>query len=203
MALVERPKPYSRPEQKLLTPEEFIVLEKRLMSTNVQVPFAIGKNSGLRASEVYGLRWRDFDFENNTFEVQRQFQKRELKEGGKVWHLVPVKTPKSERKVYFGEEFSQYMQFVKKMQEENRKRLGKFYKSNIINAAMDRNHPEIVETWEVEDFVCVKENGSMLSPDSNKVISRIAKEMKIAILTTSYPLYIACGKLYSEGLCNN
>lgn len=42
---------------------------------------------------------------------------------------------------------------------------------------MDRYHPEKGETIIVEDFVCVKENGAMLSPDSNKVISRIAKDM--------------------------
>ena len=177
MALVERPRPYARPEKVLLTPEEFNTLEKRLMSTNVQVAFTVGKNSGLRASEVYGLRWSDFDFENNTFEVKRQLQKRELKEGGKVWHLVPVKTPKSERTIYFGEEFSQYMQFVKKMQEENRKRYGKCYKNNTIKESMDKYHPELGEVITVEDFICVKEDGAMLSPDSNKVISRIAKEM--------------------------
>ena len=126
----------------------------------------------IRASEVYALRWSDFDFENKTFEVRKQLQKRDG-----IWHLVPTKTPKSERTVYFGEEFSQYMQFVKKMQVGNKKRLGQFYKSNIVKVAMDRNHPEIVEIEDIDDFVCVKEDGSMLSPDSNKVISRIAKEM--------------------------
>ncbi len=172
MELVERPRPYARPEKVLLTPEQFSSLEQRLISTNVQVAFTIGKNSGLRASEVYALRWSDFDFENKTFEVRKQLQKRDG-----IWHLVPTKTPKSERTVYFGEEFSQYMQFVKKMQDGNKKRLGQFYKSNIVKVAMDRNHPEIVEIEDIDDFVCVKEDGSMLSPDSNKVISRIAKEM--------------------------
>ena len=174
MALVERPKPYSRPEQKLLTPEELNSLEKRLVSTNVQVPFAIGKNSGLRASEVYALMWSDIDFENKTFKVTKQLQKREG-----IWHLVPLKTPKSERTIYFGEEFAEYLQFVKKMQEENRKRYGKCYKKNTIKSSMDKYHPELGEVITVEDFVCVKENGEMLSPDSNKVISRIAKEMGI------------------------
>ena len=177
MALVERPRPYARPEKVLLTPEEFNSLEQRLLSTNVQVPFTISKNSGLRASEVYALRWSDIDFENKTFEVKKQLQKREIADGKKVWCLVPVKTPKSERVVYMGEEFAEYLQFVKKMQEENKKRLGKFYKSNTIKESMDKFHPELGEVITVEDFVCVKENGEMLSPDSNKVISRIAKDM--------------------------
>lgn len=174
MALVERPKPYVRPEQKLLTPEEFNTLEKRLISTNVQVPFAIGKNSGCRASEVYAMRWRNVDFENKTIKVTQQLQKQ-----NGIWHLVPVKTTRSERIVYFGEEFAEYLQFVKKMQEENKKRLGKCYKSNTIKESMDKYHPELGEVITVEDFICVKEDGSMLSPDSNKVISRIAKEMGI------------------------
>jgi len=42
-----------------------------------------------------------------------------------------------------------------------------------------------------------------IAPSSTLAVDSLAKEMKIAILTTSYPLYIACGKLYSEGLCNN
>lgn len=174
MQLVERPKPYVRPEQKLLTPEEFNALEKRLMSTNVQVPFTISKNSGLRASEVYALRWSDIDFENKTFKVTKQLQKQ-----NGIWHLVPVKTTRSERIVYFGEEFAEYLQFVKKMQEENKKRLGKCYKNNIIKESMDKYHPELGKVITVKDFICVKEDGSMLSPDSNKVISRIAKEMGI------------------------
>ncbi len=170
MKLVERPEPYARPEKQLLTPEQFNILEQRLQSTNVQVAFTIAKNSGLRASEVYALRWSDFDFENNTFEVKRQLQKRKG-----IWCFVPVKTTKSERTVYFGEEFSQYMQFVREMQKENRKRYGKFYKNNLVKECMDRYHPEVEEIITVEDLVCVKENGEMLSPDSNKVISRIAK----------------------------
>ncbi len=172
MQAVERPRPYVRPEKQLLTPEEFNALEQRLQTTNVQVPFTIGKNSGLRASEVYGLRWSDFNFEKKTFEVKRQLQKR-----NGIWHLVPLKTPKSERTIYFGEEFSQYMQYVKKMQEEDKRRLGEFYKTNKVIESMDRYHPEISETIIVEDFVCVKNDGSMLSPDSNKFISRIAKQM--------------------------
>ncbi len=172
MQAVERPRPYARPEKQLLTPEQFNALEQRLQTTNVQVAFAIAKNSGLRASEVYALRWSDFDFEKKTFEVKRQLQKR-----NGIWHFVPLKTPKSERTIYFGEDFSEYMQYVKKMQNEDRRRLGEFYKSNKVGESMDRYHPEISETIIVEDFVCVKNDGSMLSPDSNKFISRIAKDM--------------------------
>ena len=179
MQCVEKPPKYVRPEMQMPTPEQFNALEQRLQTTNVQVPFTIGKNSGLRASEVYALRWSDFDFENNTFEVKRQLQKRELEEGENIWCFVPVKTPKSERTIYFGEGFSKYMQFVKKMQEDNRKRYGKLYKSNIIKECMDKHHPEVGEFITVEDLVCVKEKGDMLSPDSNKVISRVATAMGI------------------------
>ena len=168
MQYVDRPKEYVREEVKLLTPEQFNALEARLQSTNVQVAFAIGKNLGLRASEVYALRWQDFNFETNTVEVRKQLQKR-----NGIWCFAPTKTAKSARTVYFGEEFSKYMKFVKDLQDQNRKRLKEFYKSNKIINCMGKTE----ETIEVEDFVNVKENGSMLSPDSNKVISRIAKEM--------------------------
>ncbi len=168
MECVERPKQYSREEVKLLTPEQFNALEIRLQSTNVQIAFTIAKNTGLRASEVYALRWSDFDFEKNTLRVDKQLQKRKG-----IWCFAPTKTSKSVRTVYFGEDFSQYMQFVKELQEQNRKRLKEFYKCNKIIDCLGRTEETVI----VEDFVNVKENGDMLSPDSNKVISRIAKEM--------------------------
>ena len=174
MDCVERPPKYIRPEVQLPTPEQFNALEQRLQTTNVQVAFTIGKNTGLRCSEVYALRWSDFDFEKNCLKVNKQFQKVE-----RVWTFVDPKNEQSKRTVYFGEEFSQYMQFVKKIQEENRKRYGAYYKSNTV-----RNSVGILDAREgkmivVDDLVCVKEKGDMLSPDSNKVVSRIATEMGI------------------------
>ena len=63
------------------------------------------------------------------------------------------------------------------MQKQNRLRYKEFYiKSNkIVNAF--KNRPRSIVN--VEDFINVKQNGEMLTPDSNKVISRIAKEMGI------------------------
>jgi len=61
-------------------------------------------------------------------------------------------------------------------------------------------NPQVVRTAEMMDMKAIV---FVRGKEPSKEIVELAKEMKIAILTTSYPLYIACGKLYSEGLCNN
>lgn len=58
---------------------------------------------------------------------------------------------------------------------------------------------QVVRTAEMMDMkAIVFVRGKMPSDD----IISLAKDMKIAILTTSLPLYVACGKLYSAGLGN-
>ena len=168
MELVDRPRIRPREEVKLLSPEEFNALEERLRSTNVQIAFAIAKNTGLRASEVYGLRWSDINFEDNTLKIDRQLQRREG-----VWCFARPKTRAGIRTVKFGNAFAEYLQWVKEVQRENKARLRDFYKNNKILNCMGRTE----ELIEVEDFVVVKDNGEMLSPYSNRVITRIAKDM--------------------------
>jgi len=165
----------------LPTKEQLYALRERLETTNLQLAFVIGMGFGLRASEVYALRWSDFDFENNTVNITKQLQKRyEDENGNKVpgyWCFTDLKTEKSKRKIKFGNELSLFLQSVKSMQKQNRLRYKEFYiKTNkVVNAF--KNRPRSIVN--VEDFINVKQNGEMLIPDSNKVISRIAKEMGI------------------------
>ncbi len=174
MDCVERPPKYIRPEVQLPTPEQINALELRLQTTNVQVAFTIAKNTGLRCGEVYALRWSDIDFEKNCLRVNKQLKKVEG-----VWTFTDPKNFQSIRTVYFGEEFAQYLQFVKKLQEHNRKRYGEYYNSNTLRNSVGLLNPLQGKMIVVNDLVCVKEKGDMLSPDSNKVISRISKSMGI------------------------
>ena len=54
MALVERPRPYARPEKVLLTPEEFNSLEQRLLSTRKTT-----KKVKSRLSTIPWMNWTE------------------------------------------------------------------------------------------------------------------------------------------------
>ncbi len=58
-------------------------------------------------------------------------------------------------------------------------------------------NPQVVRTAEMMDIsAIVFVRGKC--PEENVI--NLAKSKDMAIFTTDYPLYIACGKLYSEGL---
>ena len=56
---------------------------------------------------------------------------------------------------------------------------------------------QVIRTAEMMDIVAIYfVRGKNPSPD----VVELAKEKDITILTTDYPLYLACGKLYENGL---
>ncbi len=56
---------------------------------------------------------------------------------------------------------------------------------------------QVIRTAEMMDIVAVCFVRGKNPPDE---VVELAKEKEITVLTTEYPLYIACGKLYKEGL---
>ena len=68
-------------------------------------------NTGLRRSELLGLKWSDIDFENNTLHVQRAI----VQTKGKIVIDRP-KSAKSDRIIPFSEDFGKYL---KKFQSDN------------------------------------------------------------------------------------
>lgn len=168
MERVEPPADLGNKGVVLPTNEQFISLQTRLESTFVQIPYNIGLGLGVRASECYALRWSDFDFDKNEVKICKQLQYRH-----KVWSIVPLKTPNAYRTIKFGPEFAEYLKSIKLIQAQNRLRFGEFYNNNKVVDATTRTET----TLEIADFVNVKENGEMLTTNSNKVITRIAKTM--------------------------
>ena len=169
MDRVEPPRDCVNKPVKLLSEEEFKILQNALATKRVQLPFNIGLALGLRVSETYGLRWSDFDFDKNEVHINRQLKKKKKK----VWCIAPPKTPNSVRVIKFGEDFASYLKAVKKYQEENKAKYGEFYQSNKVMNTLVK--PETMV--EITDFVNVKENGHFLTPYSNKVIGRTAREL--------------------------
>ncbi len=168
MDRVEPPRGCVNKPVKLLTEEEFKQLQSALSTKRVLLPYNIGLALGLRVGETYGLRWSDFDWDKNEVYVSRQLKRRK-----ESWCIAPTKTGNSVRVIKFGEEFARYLKEVKAMQEENKAKYGVFYKDNrVLNTLVK---PAVVV--DINDFVNVKENGEFMTPYSNKVIGRTAREL--------------------------
>ena len=58
-------------------------------------------------------------------------------------------------------------------------------------------NPQVVRTAEMMDMKAIV---FVRGKDPGEDIINLAKEANIAVLSTELPLYVACGKLYSEGL---
>lgn len=54
------------------TPEQVAALMDRVAGTEWEMPVILGGLYGMRRSEILGLRWRNVDLENNTFDVVEQ-----------------------------------------------------------------------------------------------------------------------------------
>ena len=54
------------------TPEQVRALMQRVEGTVWEMPVILGGLYGMRRSEILGLRWRNVDLENNTFDVSEQ-----------------------------------------------------------------------------------------------------------------------------------
>ena len=147
--------------------EELRLMADRLKETNIKTSFYIALNTGLRESEVFGLRWQDIDFENKRIKVNKQLLFQDRK-----WCFCPLKTINAYRSVNITESFCNYLKKLKAEQEESKKLYGDGYKRNFVTDRLERNKEKLLE---ISDFVNVKINGELLSTNSIKFMSRIFK----------------------------
>lgn len=104
---------------------------------------------GLRRGEIIGMRWSSIDFENKTISVTGTIKDRGGKgtEVGKLYFEPTAKNLSSLRSFPLSDSMITYLQQVKDSQDK-RKNTIKLYNHN----------------W--DDFVCVKNNGDLISLDS-------------------------------------
>jgi len=170
MHKVVPPKNKNTKDIKVYTLEELNLLNTRLSTTNLQPAFQTGINTGVRAGECYALRWSDVDFDNNSIVINKQLQYY-----NKRWCFTTLKTQNSYRAIKISNSFKQYLLNLKKQQELSKQFYEASYKINVIIDARSNTNKAV----KVDDFINVKPNGQMLTPYSNKVISRIASECGI------------------------
>ena len=162
------PDPRHISEIRAYSKDELKLISDRLKETNIKTSFYIALNTGLRESEVFGLRWQDIDFENKRIKVNKQLLFQDRK-----WCFCPLKTINAYRSVNITDSFCNYLKKLKSEQDESRKLYGDGYKRNFVTDRLERNKENLME---IADFVNVKINGEMLSTNSIKFMSRICKD---------------------------
>lgn len=163
------PDPRHVKEYHYLSREERQKIQKRIVSTNVQVAYYLALNTGVRVSECFALRWSDVDFSNRKVRINKQLRYEDRK-----WCFTPLKTTNSYRDVNVTPTFIRYLQEVKRYQEEAQAFYGDGYCPG--NVLWDRRGKNQDERMVVRDLINVKQNGAMLTPNSEKFLAKIIRE---------------------------
>lgn len=127
------------------------ILERFPYKSNMYIPLQIAFNTGMRASEVMSLTWDCVDLKNGTIRVEKILYRNDFKQ----WVFGPPKTNSSIRIIKIGATLLNILKRHAEDQEGNRKKYGQYYIKHDF------------------DFVCLKENGELLTVDSLKYLSRV------------------------------
>lgn len=132
-------------ELKIISMEDFKLIRNYVsVSDPFYLPMMISFQTGLRRAEVCGLEWSDIDFEENTLSVERIM----IGTKGSSYEIGTPKTKASYRTIVLGSTLTALLKKMKNRQKENKL----FYGQNYFDS----------------DFVCVKENGQPVTPNSVK-----------------------------------
>lgn len=138
----------SRDDLKIITVKQFSQIIDFFGKDSAEIiPFFIAFYTGMRRGEVTGLEWNNVDLVNgeiNVIQQMKQFSAHDIRVG-------KLKTPASRRTVLIGDELVSILKKQRLRQSENRLRYGKRYYES--------------------DFVCTKENGKPITPNSIKYLS--------------------------------
>ncbi len=136
---------FQRAENKVTALDRDVMLAfmEYIKDTDYYLPFFIATQTGLRRGEVLGLTWDNIDFENNRLTVDKalvKLKKSDLK-------LTETKTSSSNRTILMTKTLADKLKEAKSLKEEKRKHYGSYY-------------------YEGADFVCTREDGNPIRPDS-------------------------------------
>lgn len=158
----------ARRQGQRISDENLSALEERLRSTNLHPGFYIGLLCGLRIGEIYALLWSDVDFANRKISINKQLT---YNEG--CWTLGPLKTPEAERDVIFNEDLYVYLMLLKEKQRVQKEQAGQAYRDYERVRVEDKDGNVLYLSS--LPFINRKENGELLTPDSGKIVGRIAR----------------------------
>lgn len=140
---------------KTITLDEFNILLNRFpFSTSYHIPLLIGFHTGMRVGEVCALTWDDVDFNNATINIDKTM----IIKKGVRYEIGTVKNSGSERKITIGASLLNALKKHKIYQTENKLRYGEFYTNEPYN------------------FICTREDGSVVTTNALKHLNKVAKE---------------------------
>ena len=149
--------------------EDLARLEERLRTTNLHSSFYIGLLTGLRVSEIFGLTFEDVDFKNRKLKVNKQMLYID-----KCWTLTELKTAEAEREVVFNEDLYVYLTILYEKRIKEKEEMGTAYRDTEKVRVYTEDGEELYLSG--LNFINRKPNGEFLTPDSGKIVQRIAKE---------------------------
>jgi len=154
---------------KTYSQEELDMFEERFASTSLLPAFKIGRATGVRCSECFGLLWDDINWEKHTMTIDKQ-----LVMENRIWTLRNTKTKYSNRVIDLQDGIYNYLKELRAEQLATKERLGVAFRTNRVAVDMGRTKEKIVR--EDLEFINIRETGELLTPNSVKVLGRIAKE---------------------------
>lgn len=150
-------KPKDREELKVISIDDFNRIINRFpIGSSFYIPLQIAFNTGLRRGEVCALQWNNIDFKEKTLTVEHTL----LNRGKGIYELGSPKTKSSYRTIDIGDTLIDILKKHKINQKKNKLHYGKYYTDS--------------------NYICTKENGTLVTIDSLKYLSRIVNyELKI------------------------
>ena len=156
-------------EIKTYTQAQLDTFEERFASTNLLSAYKIGRALGTRCAETFGLLWSDINWDKHTIKINKQ-----LVYEDKMWTLRNTKTPAGIREIDLQDSIYNYLKELKTTQEQQKAELGAAYADTKVAIDKGRNKPKDI-AYNLA-FINIKPDGDFLTPDSEKVLGRIARD---------------------------
>lgn len=150
-----RQKNKTREDLKIISVNQFKQIIDYFGKDNPKLtPFYIAFFTGMRRGEVCGLEWNNVDLDNKTIDIHQQM----IQPTKNDVRIGKLKTDASYRTVMIGDELVGALKRQKLIQNQNRLKYGKMYHQS--------------------NFVCTKNNGKPITPNSIKYLSeRVSKSL--------------------------
>lgn len=130
-----------RPEKKevnVLTREEIYKLLEGAKTKYFYEAIFLAINTGMRRGEIFGLRWCDVDFTNQTFSIRQTLQR--LKGEGLVFRKA-TKTDGSRRSIAVSEAVLNMLKTERAKQNQQKLKLGSYYQDHDLVMANEDGTP--------------------------------------------------------------
>lgn len=155
---IEKPKAEDY-EPPILSDSDVYQIISSFAKTDIEIAVIIASQTGLRRSEILGLRWSAIDLESGKTKINHTVHY----ENNQIICIDRTKSKKGKRTIYLTKALREYLVEAKKQQDRRRELFGNCY-----------NH-------KYDDYVCVDVDGTILNPDHvSKKFSKFMKKIGLS-----------------------